>query len=75
MIKGFENNQLKLVFEFAEWLEEFATTKWEGNTMKLPKGTLIWSVPRKTKHGEWYSNWTTEVLWVEFLKQKGEVLQ
>lgn len=68
-MQEFTKEQLKLVFEFAEWLEEFAKAK-----VSLQKvGARVrfsWSVPRKTQNGEWYSNWTTEKLWEQFLKEK-----
>ncbi len=76
MLKGepminLDPEQLKVVIEFAEWLEEKATTNWQNNTLK-GKHSYIWSVPRKTSNGEWYSNWTTEALWAEFIKLKVE---
>jgi len=69
----FTPEQLKLVFEFAEWLEEFARAKVSlGIPKKNPRIRFCWSVPRKTRNGEWYSNWTTEALWNQFLKWKEE---
>lgn len=69
-MRDFTTEQLQLVYQFAEWLEEFA--KAEVSLIKQPsRYKYSWSVPRKTRHGEWYSNWTTEKLWNEFLKTKG----
>lgn len=66
----YTEEQLKEIIEFAEWLEEFASTNWKKETKPGGKIRFIWSVPRKTAHGEWYSNWTTDALWKKFREEK-----
>lgn len=66
-MKALTKEQLNLVCHFAEWLEKFA----KAEVYTLPKHyRFFWSVPRKTPNGEWYSNWTTEALWDQFIKER-----